>query len=89
MNVTQQDLMVALLAYFLTKRPVAALLAPLALRFLSRPGLPGEGLGVGGAPRMGRPKTEEERRQEHYRRYGTWEVPPRGTGIRRRYGIWV
>jgi len=39
------------------------------------------GLGVGGAPRKGVPKTEEERKEEHIRRYGTEELPPRGTGL--------
>jgi len=39
------------------------------------------GIGVGGAPRRGKPKTEEERKTEHIRRYGTGELPPRGTGL--------
>jgi len=39
------------------------------------------GLGVGGAARKGKPKTEEERKKEHIRRYGTEKLPPRGTGL--------
>lgn len=39
------------------------------------------GLGVGGAPRKGKPKTEEERKEEHIRRYGTEELPPGGSGL--------
>lgn len=39
------------------------------------------GLGVGGAPRKGVPKTEKERKEEHIRRYGTEELPPRGSGL--------
>jgi len=31
--------------------------------------------------RMGKPKTEEERRRTHQARYGTSELPPRGTGL--------
>jgi len=42
------------------------------------------GLGAAGIPRRGRPKTEEERRATHLRRFGTTELPPRGTGLRRR-----
>lgn len=42
------------------------------------------GLGAAGIPRRGRPKTEEERRMTHLRRFGTTELPPRGTGLRRR-----
>jgi len=41
------------------------------------------GLGVGGAPRKGKPKTEEERKEEHIRRYGTEKLPPRGTGLKK------
>lgn len=41
------------------------------------------GLGVGGAPRRGRPKTEEERLATHKARFGTSELPPRGTGLSR------
>lgn len=31
----------------------------------------------------GVPLTETERAQRHYERYGTYETPPRGTGLRR------
>lgn len=41
------------------------------------------GLGVGGAPRKGKPKTEKERKKEHIRRYGIEELPPRGTGLKK------
>jgi len=41
------------------------------------------GLGVGGRPRMGRPKTDAERRKTHRKRFGTSKLPPRGTGLRR------
>lgn len=40
------------------------------------------GLGVGGAPRAGRPKTEAERAATHAQRVGG-ELPPRGTGLKR------
>jgi len=33
--------------------------------------------------RRGYPRTDIERRSRHYRRYGTTELPPRGTGLRR------
>lgn len=39
------------------------------------------GLGVGGSPRKGKPKTDEERREQHIKQYGTEELPPRGTGL--------
>ena len=46
-----------------------------------REGNPGvSGRGVGGAPRLGNPKTEAERRASHASRYGTEELPPRGRG---------
>ena len=32
--------------------------------------------------RYGQPRTEEERLERHYERYGTTELPPRGTGLR-------
>jgi hypothetical protein len=32
--------------------------------------------------RLGQPRTEEERRERHIERYGTSELPPRGTGLR-------
>jgi len=41
------------------------------------------GLGVGGRPRAGRPKTEEERLATHRARYGEESLPPRGTGLYR------
>lgn len=41
------------------------------------------GLGVGGAPRRGQPKTEAERLAIHQSRYGTTQLPPRGTGLAR------
>jgi len=47
----------------------------------------GRGLGVGGGPRFGRPKTDAERRREHKRRFGTTKLPPRGTGLRRRRSL--
>jgi len=37
-----------------------------------------------GHRRMGRPRTEEERRKRHKRIYGTDKVPPRGTGLRKK-----
>jgi len=40
------------------------------------------GLGVGGRPRAGRPKTEAERAATHAKRFGG-ELPPRGTGLKR------
>jgi len=43
------------------------------------------GLGVKGRPRMGKPKTETERRLTHKRKFGTETLPPRGTGLRRRF----
>ena len=39
----------------------------------------GSGLGVGGAPRRGRPKTDAERRLSH----GGGRLPKRGTGLRK------
>jgi len=39
------------------------------------------GLGLEGKPRYGRPKTEEERRRSHFIRYGTYQLPQRGTGL--------
>lgn len=39
------------------------------------------GIGVGGTPRKGKPKTEKERLAEHIGRYGEENLPPRGTGI--------
>ena len=42
------------------------------------------GLGVGGTPRRGNPKTDEERKASHAARFGNENLPPRGTGLRRR-----
>jgi len=42
------------------------------------------GIGIGGRPRFGRPKTDEERKLTHHLRYGTTDLPPRGTGLLRR-----
>lgn len=39
------------------------------------------GIGIGGEPRRGKPKTEKERKAEHIRQYGEEKLPPRGTGI--------
>jgi len=41
------------------------------------------GLGVGGSPRRGVPKTEAERLASHRARYGESSLPPRGTGLYR------
>jgi len=35
-----------------------------------------------GDRRMGNPRTDEERRERHRERYGTEELPPRGTGLK-------
>lgn len=43
----------------------------------------GSGLGVGGRGRRGQPKTDEQRRAEHERRFGTRVLPPRTTGLYR------
>lgn len=42
------------------------------------------GLGLGGRGRAGMPKTEAERVATHLSRYGTTQLPPRGTGLLRR-----
>ena len=34
-----------------------------------------------GEPRMGRPKTEAERKATHFEQFGTYDLPPRGTGL--------
>lgn len=36
-----------------------------------------------GRPRRGQPKSYQERVASHRRRYGTTELPPRGSGLRR------
>ena len=41
------------------------------------------GIGQGGTPRLGKPKTEEERLAMHKALYGTENLPPRGTGLKR------
>jgi len=33
--------------------------------------------------RLGKPKTDDERRATHRARYGTSKLPPRGTGLNR------
>ena len=33
--------------------------------------------------RYGKPRTEEERLKRHFEKYGTIELPPRGTGLRK------
>lgn len=60
------------LAYYLLKKKSSP---------TGSPGL--TGLGVGGQPRIGHPKTEQERMGTHYAMYGTVDLPPRGTGIAR------
>lgn len=32
----------------------------------------------------GRPRTDEERAKRHYARYGTTDLPPRGTGLKKK-----
>jgi len=41
------------------------------------------GLGVGGRPRAGRPKSEAERLATHKARFPGESLPPRGTGLYR------
>jgi hypothetical protein len=41
------------------------------------------GIGIGGAPRMGHPKTNAQRRATHKARYGNTNIPARGMGIKR------
>lgn len=36
-----------------------------------------------GRRRFGEPRTEEERKERHFRKFGTRDVPPRGTGCSR------
>lgn len=38
----------------------------------------------GWRPRLGNPRTDEERRARHLERFGTAELPPRGTGWKKR-----
>ena len=38
--------------------------------------------------RLGKPKTDAERRKTHERKYGKGsKLPPRGTGLRRMWGM--
>jgi len=39
------------------------------------------------ARRLGRPRTDEERRRRHKALYGTTRLPPRGTGLLLRGGL--
>jgi len=40
---------------------------------------------LAGLPRrLGKPRTENERKARHKKLYGTTKVPPRGTGIRKK-----
>lgn len=39
------------------------------------------GLGATGVPRLGQPKGRAERLATHKARYGTSELPPRGSGL--------
>jgi len=43
----------------------------------------GTGIGSGGTPRYGVPKTEAQRLATHKARYGSSELPPRGSGLKR------
>lgn len=43
----------------------------------------GTGLGTGGTPRYGNPKSESERLATHKARYGTSKLPSRGTGLKK------
>lgn len=36
-----------------------------------------------GGRRMGKPRTDAERRKRHKRLFGTSKLPPRGTGLKR------
>ena len=49
--------------------------------------IPETGIGIGGSPRFGNPKTEAERRYTHKIIFGNEELPPRGTGLKRR-NLW-
>lgn len=48
------------------------------------PDVESSGLGVGGEPRSGQPKTEEERRKSHKERFSNEPPADRGAGWRRR-----
>lgn len=41
------------------------------------------GIGVGGSPRKGNPKTDIERRREHQERHPGTSLPKRGSGLKR------
>lgn len=43
------------------------------------------GMGAAGVPRAGEPKTEAERLATHKARYGSSELPSRGTGLGSRF----
>lgn len=64
-------------AYYLSKRGKGS-------SSIGNPGL--SGVGAGGAPRLGQPKTEAERMATHAARYGEDNLPPRGTGLGIRTG---
>ena len=42
---------------------------------------PISGINYIGPRRMGKPLTDEQRKQRHYQMYGTYVLPPRGTGL--------
>ena len=42
---------------------------------------PVSGLGYLGPRRFGKPLSDIERQKRHYQRYGTYALPPRGTGL--------
>lgn len=46
------------------------------------------GIGIGGAPRRGKPKTDEERLRQHFgadwRKHSAKELPKRGAGLKRK-----
>jgi len=44
----------------------------------------GEKIMAAGTRRRGKPRTDEERRTRHKRIHGTDELPPRGTGLKRK-----
>ena len=37
---------------------------------------------VGKNRRLGNPKTDEERKATHFKKYGTTKLPPRGSGLK-------
>jgi len=40
-------------------------------------------VGYDGVRSQGKPRTEEERKARHKKLFGTTELPPRGTGLKR------